>query len=128
MAEDGGVGVAARVALLGGAAGSLALMMRAGARQRSLLLIALFTAWVLSPFLALALANVRARSWPARIRRALYAAAIGVAALCLCVYGFNAARGGMKAGFVYLVVPAAAWLVIGITVAAAAVVRRQPVK
>lgn len=128
MAEDGGVGVAARAALLAGAAGSLALMLRAGARQRSLLLIALFTGWVLSPFLALAIANLRARSWPPRIRRALHAAAIGVAALCLGVYGFNAATGTMKAGFVYLVVPAAAWLVIGVTVAAAAAVRQQPVK
>ena len=128
MAEDVGVGLAARAALLAGAAGSIALMLRAGARQRSLLLIVLFTAWVLSPFLALAIANVRARSWPPRTRRALYAAAIGVAALCLGVYGFNAATGAMKAGFVYLVVPAAAWLVIGVTVGAAALVRRQPVK
>ena len=128
MDEDGGIGVAARVALLAGAAGSLALMLRAGARQRSLLLIALFTGWVLSPFLALAIANMRARAWPSQIRRALYTAAIAVAALCLGVYGVNAATGAMKAGFVYLVVPGAAWLVIGITVAAAATIRRHPVK
>lgn len=122
---EGGVGAAARVALLAGAAGSLALMLRAGARQRSLLLIGLFTGWVLSPYLALAIANVRARSWAPRIRRALHAAAIGVGALCLGIYGFNAATGAMKAGFVYLVVPAAAWLIIGVTLAAATAVARD---
>lgn len=124
MPGEGSVGAAARVALLAGAAGSIALMLRAGSRQRSLLLIALFTGWVLSPFLALAIANVRARSWSPQIRRALHVAAIGVAALCLGIYGFNAATGTMKAGFVYLVVPGAAWLVIGVTLTAAAGVRR----
>jgi ACR3 family arsenite efflux pump ArsB len=39
-------------------------MMGAASRQRSVVLILLFTGWVLSPFLALALANLRARTWP----------------------------------------------------------------
>jgi hypothetical protein len=115
----------ARVALLAGAAGSIALMLRAGARQRSVLLILLFTGWVLSPFLALALANVRAARWPARVRTALYAAMIGVSALCLAIYGMHAVRGVMKAGFVYLVVPAAAWLLIVVAVGINAVFARR---
>src|SRR5207237_1755416 len=89
-------------------------MLRAGSRQRSVALLLLFTGWVLSPFLALALANLRAPRWPARVRTALYAAMIGVSALCLAIYGMHAVRGVMKAGFVYLVVPAMAWLLIAV--------------
>src|SRR4249919_940822 len=107
-----GLRAVARLALLAGAAGSIALMLRAGARQRSAVLILLFTGWVLSPFIALALANMRAARWPPRMRTALSAAMIGVSVLCLTIYSMHAVRGVMKAGFVYLVVPAAAWLLI----------------
>jgi hypothetical protein len=111
-----GLRAVARLALLAGAAGSIALMLRAGARQRSAVLILLFTGWVLSPFiaLALALANMRAARWPPRMRTALSAAMIGVSVLCLTIYSMHAVRGVMKAGFVYLVVPAAAWLLIAV--------------
>jgi hypothetical protein len=109
-----------RIALLAGAAGSVALMLRAGSRQQSIVLILLFTGWVLSPFLALALANLRAPRWPPALQGALHAAVLAVSGLCLAVYGYNAVAAAMKAGFVYLVVPAAAWALIlailGVTV------------
>ena len=98
MPDGGGLRSAARVALIAGAAGSIALMMRAGARQRSILLIVLFAGWVLSPFLALALANLRAARWPARVRTALYAAMIGVSCLCLAIYGMHARQVEVPAG------------------------------
>jgi len=44
---NSGLRSVARVALVAGAAGSIALMMRAAARQRSIVLILLFTGWVL---------------------------------------------------------------------------------
>ena len=47
----------ALIAAVAGAAGSIALMLRAG-RRSPRLLIALFTIWVLSPFVALAWANM----------------------------------------------------------------------
>ena len=118
----GGLGTAARVALLGGAAGSIALMLRAGSRQRSALLILLFTGWVLSPFLGLALANLRAPRWSPRMRTALHATMIAVSCLCLALYTMHAVRGAMKAGFVYLVVPAAAWLLIAVALGVNALV------
>jgi hypothetical protein len=107
-----GLRAMARLALLAGAAGSIALMLRAGSRQPSTVLILLFSGWVLSPFIALALANLRAARWPPRMQTALSAAMIGVSVLCLAIYSMHAVRGVMKAGFVYLVVPAAAWLLI----------------
>ena len=111
--------------LLVGAAGSLSLMLRAGARQRSIVLILLFTGWVLSPFVALALADHRAARWPARVRTAVYAAMVGVSGLCLAIYTMHAIRGVMKAGFVYLVVPAAAWLLIAVALGVNAIAARR---
>jgi hypothetical protein len=118
----------ARVVLIAGAAGSIALMLRAGARQRSALLIFLFTGWVLSPFMALLLADLRASRWRPRVRGALYGAMIGVSVVSLDVYGFHAVRGAMKAGFVYLFGPAMCWLLIAVVLGAAAIVSRKAVR
>jgi hypothetical protein len=112
----------ARVALIAGSAVSVALMLRAGSRQRSALVILLFTGWVLSPFLALALANLRAPRWPRQVRGALYGAMFGVTAVAITVYGFHAVRGMMKPGFVYLVGPAMCWLLIVVVLGANAIV------
>lgn len=110
----------ARVALLAGAAGSIALMVRAGERQRSVVLILLFAGWVLSPFLVLAIANLRARAWQATTQTALYGAMLGITFISLSVYTLHALLPGMKAGFIYLVVPAACWLLIAMAFATAA--------
>lgn len=125
MADDR-LAAVARIALVAGAAGSIVLMLRAGARQPSTLLMVLFTGWVLSPFLALALANLRAARLPSRVRVALRASMVAVSALCLAIYGMHAVRGVMPAGFVYLFVPAAAWVLIAVAVGvnAIAAVRR----
>ena len=58
----------ARLATVAGAAGSIGLMLRVGHRNDStipLLLLVLFTGWVLSPFVALLLAE---RVWNRRLR------------------------------------------------------------
>jgi hypothetical protein len=114
--------IAARTALSVGAAGSVLLMMRAGARQRSVVLILLFTGWVLSPFFMLALVNLRARTCQPHTRTALYGAMFGVAFISLSVYALHALLPGMKAGFIYLVVPAACWLLIAMAFATAAAI------
>ena len=121
MPGSSGLRAVARVALLAGAAGSVLLMMRAGARQRSVLLILLFTGWVVSPFIALAVANVRASRWQPITRTALYGAMIGVSFISLSVYALHAFIPGMKAGFIYLVVPAACWVLIALAFATTAV-------
>lgn len=119
MSERSGLRTLARAALAAGAAGSVTLMMRAGARQRSILLVLLFTGWVLSPFLALALANARSSSWQPPARTALYGAMLGVSFISLSVYTFHALIPGMKAGFIYLVVPGACWVLIAVAFATA---------
>ena len=52
---------AALIAVITGAVGSLGLMLHAGRRQKSLILIGLFTVWELSPFVALVCAHVVSR-------------------------------------------------------------------
>ena len=120
-----GLRTPARIVLIAGAAASTVLMLRAGARQPSAVLVLLFTAWVLSPFLALALANLRAAGWPPRLRQALYGAMFGVTAVSLVVYGAHALGGTMKAGFVYLFGPAMCWLLIAVVLGANALVVRR---
>ena len=98
---------AALAALLVGAAGSLALMLYAGRRNQSRILVILFALWVLAPFAALAWANFRGR---------LHALTLGVAAVSLAIYG--AVASGLlpaKIGFIFLVVPAASLLVVALT-------------
>jgi hypothetical protein len=101
------------------------LMMRAGARQPSILLILLFTGWVLSPFVALALANVRSPNWQPITRTALYGVMLGVSFISLSVYALHALIPGMKAGFIYLIVPAACWVLIAMALTTAAVLSRS---
>ena len=125
MPSSSGLRTAARIALVGGAAGSVLLMMRAGARQRSILLMFLFTGWVLSPFVALALANVRSANWQPITRTALYGAMLGVAFISLSIYTLHALIPGMKAGFIYLIVPAGCWVLITMVLATSAVISRS---
>jgi hypothetical protein len=114
---------AALIALLVGAVGSVGMMLRAGHRNPSRLLIVLFTLWVLSPFMALVLANVASKRWSVLTRATLYVAMLVITFGSLAIYGalaFGPLRA--KTGFVYLVVPAASWLLITIVVTIAAVI------
>ena len=73
--EPGFLGLTCRaslIAVLAGTVGSLGLMLRAGRRQHSKILLLLFAIWVLSPFIALVGANVVSKRWPILTRAALY--------------------------------------------------------
>jgi hypothetical protein len=112
---------AAQIAALAGAVGSFGLMLHAG-RHAPRLLVVLFTIWVLSPFVALGLADVVSRRWPVPIRATLYSVMIVVALGSLAAYGADALRPPRaQAAFVFVVVPPASWL-LGATVIAVAVI------
>jgi hypothetical protein len=98
-------------------------MLREGHRNPSRLLIVLFTFWVLSPFMALVLANVVSKRWSVLTRAMLYVVMLVITFGSLAIYGalaFGPLRA--KTGFVFLVVPAASWLLIAIVVAIAALI------
>ena len=76
----------ATIAVVAGAAGSVGLMLRAGHRNDSRILLALFGIWVLSPFMALVLANVISKRWPVLTRAALYSAMLFLTVGSLAIY------------------------------------------
>ena len=113
------------IALLIAALGSFGLMLYAGRNQQSLLLTALFAGWVLAPFAAAVLAYSASRNWKMTTRRTLHSIALIVAAGSLAIYGaFGLGTLRAKAGFIFLVVPAATWLVSGLALGWAALKSR----
>ncbi|MEO7143853.1 MAG: hypothetical protein ABI165_10170, partial [Bryobacteraceae bacterium] len=78
---------AALIAVLTGAVGSFVLMLRAGRRQDSRILLILFAIWVLAPFVALVWANVVSKRWAALARATLYGVMLVVTLGSLAIYG-----------------------------------------
>jgi len=118
---------AALIAVLAGAVGSVGLMLRAGYRNPSRLLLVLFAFWVLSPFLVLVLANMASKRWSIPTRAALYTVMLVLTAGSLAIYG-DVALGPprAKAAFEFVVVPLASWLLIAIVVSIAALISGRP--
>src|SRR5450755_124154 len=112
---------AALIAVLAGAVGSFGLMLHAGRRQRSLILIGLFTVWELSPFVALVCAHVVSKHWSVLTRATLYIVMLVLTVGSLAIYG-DVALGPPrpKPAFVFLAVPLASWLLIAIVLSIAA--------
>src|SRR4051812_29778826 len=77
---------AALVTVLAGAVGSVALMLRAGHRNPSRMLLTLFAFWVLSPFIALVWAHAVSKRWPALTRATLYGVMMVVTLCSLAIY------------------------------------------
>lgn len=96
------------VALLG-AVGSLILMFNAGRNQKSVLLIALFTTWVFSPFAGLSLLDKMSSRWTAVTRASLYWLMIVLTIGSLVAYSSPPET---QPASIFLVVPAASWLLI----------------
>jgi hypothetical protein len=113
--------VAALIALPAGAAGSIGLMLRVGHRNPSRILLALFTLWVLSPFMALLFANVFSKRWVVLTRATLYSLMLVLTPCSLAIYGevaFGPPRAQPASAF--LLVPLASWLLIATVVPIAA--------
>lgn len=115
---------AARMALMVGAAGSVAIMLHVGHRNNStipLILLVLFTGWVLSPFVALLLAERigkrRQALAPTTLHRLMLILTLG----SLAMYGYVALRAPRpKPAAVFLLVPLGSWILVGAVFAIAA--------
>jgi hypothetical protein len=118
--------LAALNAMLAGGVGSLGLMLRAGQRQSSRILILLFAIWVLSPFAALGWAYMASKRWSILTQATLYCLTLAVALVSLGAYGV-VALGPPRAqtAFVFVVVPPASWLLMAIVVPIAALISRR---
>jgi len=107
--------------------GSVGLMLRAGAHTPRLLLV-LFFFWVLSPFVALAWANVVSKRWPVLTRAALYGVTIVITLGSLAFYGkLVLPPAGSPRAFVFVAVPPASWVLMTIVVSIAALISRRRV-
>lgn len=94
------------IVLLAGAVGSFGLMVHAGRRQRSLMLIGLFTVRELSPFVALVCVHVVSKHWPVLTRATLYSLMPVLTLGSLAIYGYIALGPPRpQPAFVFLVVP-----------------------
>lgn len=122
----GSLRIAALIALLAGAAGSVAFMLRAGQRTPSFLL-ALMIAWVLAPLTALAWATAMSVRWPVPIRWTLFALSIALSVASVVIYGeiVDVMPQGSAYAARFVMTPAASWLLMAIAVVTAAVISRQ---
>ena len=108
-----------------GAVGSLALMFRTGRNNRSVVLIALFFIWVISPFIGVLMANVFAKRWSVLFRVTLYILMIILSLGSLVAYSGVLSPTGVKPAAVFLIVPLISWLLIVSAILMAAVMSRK---
>ena len=106
----------ALILLVVGAVGSLYFMFNASRNQKSILLIALFTGWILSPFVGLFLADKFSKRWTVNVRASFYWLMIILTIVSLIGYSgaFNTPK--TSNAFVFLIIPLISWLLIIITI------------
>jgi hypothetical protein len=98
--------------MLAGAAISVGLVLHAGRKNASVLLVLLFVAWSLSPYLALFVANLISRRWPVAPRATLYTLMVLLTVFSLILYSGFWSPPGVKPAFIFLVVPLVSWLLL----------------
>ena len=104
--------VAITIVLIG-AAVSLFFMFNAGRNQKSVLLIVLFTAWVLSSFVGLLILNKISSHWTATtVRGSVLWLMIILTIGSVVAYSGILIPSGTKTAFIFLVAPLASWILI----------------
>lgn len=104
---------AARLALGLGALAALALTLYTGRHNSSVLLVTMFSLWVISPFAGFTAATRAVRGVRGDIAAATDAAAVVVALCSVAIYAviaFGPPR--RQTAFAFVVVPAASWLAV----------------
>jgi hypothetical protein len=113
------------IAVLAGAAGSLGFLLRSG-RSTPQSLLVIFVLWVLFPFMALVWANLVSKRWPVVTQATLYTVTLVLTLGSLAIYGAVAlGLSTARPAAVFLLVPAATWLLTAIAVSMAAVISRR---
>jgi len=104
--------IIALIVLFAGAIGSLVLMFNAGRDQKSILLIVLFTGWVLSPFVGLFIADMISKRSLSKTRLAIYLLILFITLASLIFYSGKLNVPGTKPAFKFLIVPLISWVLI----------------
>ena len=108
--------IIALIVLFAGAISSLVLMFNAGHNQKSILLILLFTGWVLSPFIGLFIADMISKNWLSKTRLTIHLLIVFVVLASLIFYSGALNVPGTKPAFKFLIVPLISWVLILIVV------------
>ena len=106
--------IVALIVLLMGIIGSFFLVVYNGRNNKSILLISLFVGWVVSPFIALLIADKVSNRWTDTIRKTLYFIILALTLVSLLSYSGLLSPAGTKTAFVFLVVPLISWVVIAV--------------
>jgi hypothetical protein len=109
---------------LAGAAGSLGLTLHAG-RDTPVLLLVLFVGWVLSPFIALLIANRVSRRWSVATHATIYCLMLVVTLASLVGYSGAFNSPDTKPAFIFLVIPLISWLLMAIAIPIAELLSRR---
>ena len=104
------------IVLLAGAIGSLVMVLNAGRNNNSILLPVLFVTWVLSPFIALLIANMISKRWPVHTHAILYYLMLVVMLISLVGYSGAFSSPDTKPAFKFLLFPLISWLLIVIII------------
>jgi len=105
--------------VLAGAGASIGFTIHTGRNNPSILLILLFTGWVVSPFIALLLINVVSRRSEPFNRLILHSLMILITLGSVILYSGLWSPPGAKTAFVYLVGPLLSWSLMGTILIAA---------
>jgi len=95
-----------------GAIISLYFMFIAGSEQKSILLIGLFTGWVLSPFVGLFIADKISKHWVVPARLSLYLLMLILTICSIVAYSGVLTLADTKPAFIFLIIPMLSWLLI----------------
>jgi hypothetical protein len=112
------------IIVLAGAIVSLSFVLHAGQNNKSVLLVCLFVIWVLSPFIALFLANLVSQGWSVLVRIAFYGILLLIIAGSLIVYA-GIIPAGTKPAFKFLVIPLISWIFILVFIPAGISITRR---
>jgi hypothetical protein len=102
----------ARLAVVVGAIGAVALMLYVGRRNQHYWLLVLFVGWDVAPFLALGFADLYAVRWSAATRTTLYVVTLLVTVVSLGVYLDVVVRPRPQPAAPFLIMPAVSWLLM----------------
>ena len=107
--------IIALISVIIGAVGSLYFMFNAGRHQKSVLLLTLFTGWVLAPFIGFVVADKIFTRWNIASRSKCWWLIIIISIASLIVYSGILLPRGTKLTFLFLIVPLISLLLIIIT-------------
>lgn len=100
------------IAVLIAAVGSLDFMYNGSNHQKSIILLLLFTGWVILPFAGLLVLDTIAKSWSSKARNQLYWFIFVMSVASLIAYSGVLLPSGTKTAFIFLVAPVISWLII----------------